>query len=151
MSNKSKTKDDEPITLSALKKILDDRLGPILENRLRTILNESLDKRLGEMNEIKKDVEDLKDRIEKQEEKSEDSEKYLRCSNLVFYGVPCQTGEDPLQKALDIIQAVNVDIEPRDLDATHRLRTRNHASPQPFIIWFVNRWKKDDVLAEFKK
>jgi len=150
MSNKSKVKDDEPITLSTLKKILDDRLGPLLENKLRTILNESLDERLGEMNEIKKEVDDLKDRMEKQEELSEGSEKYLRCSNLVFYGIPQQTGEDPLQKALDIIRAVNVEIEPRDLDTAHRLRTRSNAFPQPFIIRFVNRWKKDDVLAEFK-
>lgn len=150
MSTKNKTKDEDPITLSALKKILDDRLGPILENRLRTILNESLDERLGEMTEIRKDVDTLKDKMASQEVKYEDVEKYLRCSNLVFYGIPFQAGEDPLQKALDIARAVNVDIESRDVDAAHRLRTRNNASPQPFIIRFVNRWKKDEILAEFK-
>ena len=145
-----KAKDDDPLTLAALKKILDDRLGPILEDRLKTILNESLDERLGEMKAIKKEVDELKNRMEKQESKSEDSEKYLRCSNLVFYGVPYQTGEKPLQKALDIIRGVNIDIELRDLDAAHRLRTRNDLVPAPFIIRFVNRWKKEDVFEEFK-
>ena len=149
MSGK-KAKDDNPLTLSALKKILDDRLGPILEDRLKTILNESLDERLGEMKVFKKEVDDLKERMVRQEKNSEDSEKYLRCSNLVFYGIPYQSGEDPLQKAFDIIRGVNVEIEPRDLDAAHRLRTRNGSVPAPFIIRFVNRWKKEDVFAEFK-
>ena len=150
MSGK-KGKDDDPLTLSALKKILDDRLGPILEDRLKTILNESLDERLGEMKVFKKEVDELKERMTKQEKNSEDSEKYLRCSNLVFYGIPYQSNEDPLQLALNIIRGVNIEIEPRDLDTAHRLRTRNNSVPAPFIIRFVNRWKKEDVFAEFKK
>ena len=122
MSGK-KNKDDEPLTLASLKKILDDRLGPILEDRLKTIFNESLDERLGEMKIIKKEVDDLKTRMEKQEENSEGNDKYLRCNNLVFYGIPYKVGEDPLRVALSIVQGVNIDIEPRDLDIAHRLRT----------------------------
>lgn len=147
----ARKKDEDTLMLSALKTILDERLGPILEDRLKVIHNESLDERLEEIKEIKKEVDNLKERMANHEKKSEDSDKYSRCNNLVFHRIPYQTNEDPQQKALNIIQGVIIDIEVCNLDAAHRLRTKNTSSPPPFINRLVNRWKKEDILVEFRR
>ena len=59
-----------------------------------------------------------------QEAKYEATDKYLRRNNVVIHGIPYYRDEDPLQKALEIIQGVNIDIQLCDLDAAYRLKTR---------------------------
>lgn len=116
----AKKKEEEALMLSALKSSLDERLGPILEGRLKVILNESLDERLGKMKEIRSEVDNLNVRMARQEKKAEEADKYSRCNNLVFYGIPYQSNEDPLQKALNIIQGVNVDRFRRSSQVTYK-------------------------------
>ncbi len=48
-------------------------------------------------------------------------------------------------------KALELEIKPQQVDIAHRLKSRNKAYPPPSIIKFVNRWKKDVVLARTKE
>jgi len=138
----SKRKDEDLVTVGPLKSIMSEMI--------RSILNETLDEKMRIMERMKKDVEDLKKKVRDLEGRIEDRDKYDRRHNLVLYGLPMQPNERPLQFALDIIKAVNIDATPYDLDAAHRLKTRNDTQSPPFIIRFINRWRRDDVMEAFK-
>lgn len=78
-------------------------------------------------------------------------EDYSRRNTLVFRGIPDRVeGKDPLQLAIDLCQAVKVDIGPLVIDAAHRLPSSSPAA-KPFIVKFCQRHIKDEVFHRFKQ
>jgi len=152
MANGNDKKQDEVLTVSSLMAILDSRLKAILSEMLDDKLDEKL-RPLQKIDKLASDVISLKKAVENHEERIVSNEKYDRKKNLVFYGIPIEKAkpEDPMEKALEIIRGVGVDIHDRDLDAFHRLRSRSNDATPPFIIRLVNRWKKDEIFEAFKK
>jgi len=138
--------------MSSLMAILDSRLKATLSEMLDDKLDEKL-RPLQKIETLASDITSLKKVVENHEERIVSNEKYDRKKNLVFYGIPIDKTkpEDPMEKALEIIRGVGVDIHDRDLDAFHRLRSRTNSETPPFIIRLVNRWKKDEIFEAFKK
>jgi len=143
---------EEALTVSSLMAILDSRLKATLSEMLDDKLDEKL-RPLQKIETLASDVISLRKTVENHEERIVSNEKYDRKKNLVFYGIPVEKAkpEDPMEKALEIIRGVGVDIHDRDLDAFHRLRSRTNDATPPFIIRLVNRWKKDEIFEAFKK
>lgn len=77
----------------------------------------------------------------------EDQLQYQRKNNLIFHGIPMEREENVIQKVLNIGKVLDVNITPENIDAAHRLPSTK-PGPQPVIVKFVNRWKKEDILAQ---
>lgn len=121
---------------------------------LKVILAEMLDERLAGLQELIKKVDKLekaqRELEERVEERATEQDRYSRKNNLIFHGIPVKAKEDALQVVEDMGKALGVQILPDHVDAAHRLPSRNEKLPPPFIIKFVNRWRKEKVLAAAK-
>ncbi len=92
---------------------------------LKSILNEMLDQKLAIVHEIREEVEKVKMQVKEQGYRIEDHEIYSRRNNLVFHGVPINVNENPLQVAMNLGRAIDVQNYQNDIDAAHRLPSRN--------------------------
>lgn len=102
---------EEPLIAKAIGTMLDTKLDSIYKSMML-----SLDKKLEplkNLDTLKSDIDSLKSVVSKQEERADGFDKYTRLNNIVVYGVPQEPGrvEYPLEKALEIIKAVGVDLE----------------------------------------
>lgn len=118
---------------------------------LKAIVAELLDQKLAVINELIMKVSKLEKANKELEEREAERDRYSRKNNLIFHGIPLKEDEDALQVVEEIGEALGVPILPDNIDAAHRLPTRNEKLPPPFIIKFVNRWRKEKVLASAKK
>ena len=143
---------DEALTVASLTSILDSRLKLMLSEMPDSKLDEKL-KPLRALDAITSDISVLKNTANDHEERIVSGEKYDRKKNIVIYGIPLDKAqpENPMNKALEIIRGVGVDIHERDSDAFHRLRSRDGDPAPPFILRLVNRWKRDEIFDAFKK
>ncbi len=110
----------------------------------------NISKLLGEMQKIYRENETLKERTRPLEYKVEELEMYTREKNVVLYGLPQMKDESALDLAVEIGKAIVVPIRVSDMDVAHRLKVRNPNSklPSPFIICFVDRWKRDKLKTQ---
>lgn len=113
---------EEPLTAKAIGTMLDTKLDAIYKSMMT-----SLDKKLEPLKNLdtmKADIDSLKSFVSKQEERADGFDKYTRLNNIVIYGVPQESGrvKHPLEKALEIVKAVGIDLEFRDIDTAHCLK-----------------------------
>lgn len=92
----------------------------------------------------------MKNKVCQNEHRIDDLDNYSRRNNVVFHGVPRIESENPIDLAVKLGAIVGVIIEPRDIDIAHRLPSKNTKLPPPFIIRFVNRWKREEVMEAAK-
>ena len=85
--------------------------------------------------------------------KLEDIEQYSRRNELIFNGIPEIGRETPLSTVFRIGRLIGYELEAWQIDDCHRLPRRNKESNavSPFIIRFVNRYIKRDVLIYSKR
>lgn len=76
---------------------------------------------------------------------------YVRRNNVEVHGVPELQGEDVYELVNNIGRAVGCEINKSDVDVAHRLPTTNKTLPRPIVIKFVNRWKKEQLMAAKKQ
>ena len=122
----------------------------ITEESLMRIVGNLLDDRLASLNQLKEENTKLRKRVAELEDEVEGLQGYSRVNNVVAYGVPKETNEDPIQLAIDLGKTVNLNLKPEDIDIAHRLKSRRDDLPPPFIIKFVNRHKKIELLKRSK-
>ena len=77
-------------------------------------------------------------------------EQYQRNRNIILNGVPCTQGEDCKTIVCNIARKLNVDLDPRDLDVAHRLRTVKKSTAPPIVAQFTSRNVRDCLLAKKK-
>lgn len=120
-------------------------------------LNETLDEKLNiHKAYIKEQVKELQEENRILKDKIEDLEQYSRRNNLVIDGVTEITNENRIETAVRAAKMVGFDLHPSQIDDCHRLPLRagnyqNPNRPRPFIIRFVNRHFKRELLIHSKK
>ncbi len=65
-----------------------------------------------------------KKRIKDLEYQVEELEVYTRKNNVVLYRIPQMENDSPLELAVEIGRAVDIQIDKSDIDTAHRLQTR---------------------------
>jgi len=120
-------------------------------DKMRKLLLEALDVKLDEklqvLQSVKSDIEKLKIAVKEVGYQAEDSDSYNRKNCIVFHGIPYDTKEDPMDLAIQIGQALDIEVQPNDIDDVHRLRTRNPIGPSPLIVKYVNKWRRNAIMA----
>ena len=108
---------------------------------------------------LKKELLELKDkddqkskRISELENEVIDLQQYIRRNNVEICGIPEDVSQNDLEKTvLKIAESIGVYISSNDIEACHRLNTKNEKSPKKTIVRFVNRKFCDQMhLNKFK-
>lgn len=87
--------------------------------------------------------------IDWRKEKAE-MKQYSRRENLEVHNVPETENENLEDVFKKICNSVGVYVESEDISAVHRLRQKEKNRPPPFIVRFVNRKKKVDIMEARK-
>lgn len=116
----SKAKDDEVVTVKMLRSLLLETIGEKIDTRL-----DKIEEKLTNLGNFGSEIEVQKEIIKKQEKRIDGAEMYLRLQNIVFYGIPKQDDENPLEVAVDIARELGISLNFTDIDTAHRLRLKN--------------------------
>ena len=95
-------------------------------------------KNLVESNKrLQAEVEILRSSIHTLEENEAATNQYGRCNNIEMSGVPSNVEDSDLEtKVMEILQEIQVEVEPRDIEACHIMSLgKNQEGPKK-----VNRW-----------
>lgn len=106
----------------------------------------------GKMENIEKqDNAELGKRVNHLEKRVSEMEQYTRRNNLLFNNIPEVVGETPLETVQRISEAMKLQITKVDIDACHRLPSKTRSSSRPFLVKFVQRTRKTEVLVKAKQ
>lgn len=125
-------------------KKMDDVLSKM--NQMQNTMNQisTKQKKLEEENE------QLKSKIKEMERAEDDLEQYTRNKNIQIDGVPQQDNEN-LEEMMKVIgEKIDVPIKNEDIDAIHRIPTRSPSNPEPIIVQFLTRKKRDAIIQKAK-
>jgi len=109
---------EEPLTAATLNSMLDKRFKLVLD-----ALDDKL-KPLQALDSVVADIEAIKKTVKEQGEESEGLQRYQRRNCTVVYGIPQRKGEGTIRLAVALGRDMGVDVQPRDIDNVHRLRSR---------------------------
>lgn len=142
----AKGKEDETVSVKMMKQLIREALDEKLGERLSKV-----EEKLDVLTSFKKDIDAQAKLTKENEQQIDDIDTYTRRNNIVFHGIPTGANENPLDLAIDIGCALGLNISQCDVDIAHRLKTRNDATPPPFIIRLVNRWRKEEIMERTEK
>lgn len=131
MGNEKK-KDNEVLTVGAMKQMLENFYKEKFQKLDELI--ESVRKATAELHQLADVVDDLA--------------VYTRSNNVVVYGVPIQEDERAGDLAMKLSEIVGIKVRPFEIDIAHRLPTRKKDAIPPFIIRYVSRFTKIEVLEQ---
>lgn len=77
-------------------------------------------------------------------------DQYNRKNNVIIQGIPVVEGENVREQVMRLAKRLKVEIFDYDINATHRLPSRENAIP-PIIVRLNNREKKSALVANSKK
>ena len=116
-----------------------------------------------QMSELKAENAALQDKVKKLENQIKNNqieyqtdinrlEQYGRRSNIEIAGIPDDVPIEKLEsKVIEILNEIDVDVNPKEIEACHRLQqNRNSKGPARTIVRFVNRKHCDRIFAKKK-
>ena len=117
-----------------------------------TLREENLQLR-NEISSLKKEI-DEKDKLLHEVEKDViDVQQYIRRNNVEICGIPDEVDDNNLEnKVIEIAKIIDVNIDIKDIEACHRLKSRyNSKGPKRTIVRFINRKNCDNLHKNKKK
>ncbi|XP_046685594.1 uncharacterized protein LOC124371301 [Homalodisca vitripennis] len=93
----------------------------------------------------------LKNKVQKLEERLEDMEQYSRGNCLEIHGIPQEPNEDVLTVVKDVGKALDIDVSDSMIDTCHRLGKRENKGKNyhaGIIVKFVRRMDKEEFLRK---
>ena len=139
MNDTLNEKENDPITVSTLKQIL---------NNFFTEKLAFLEQIMEENRVLKSEVGDLKAQIEGLELRLDDQAAYENRNALIVHNIPLRENEDPIGIARQIGDIIGVKISKNDIDAAHRMPSRKETPP--FILKFISRVTRAEVMRNAK-
>lgn len=129
--------------LEKLPKIEDSykEIKKITENSEKT-----LQKIIQKMEEMEKTIREKDNEIEKLREKLNQVEQYSRNKNIEIHNVPETKGEKIEEIVTKITEKIGVTIKKEDIEACHRIGSRNKDKPKPIIVQFLSRRIRDQII-----
>lgn len=117
---------------------------------MRKLLDNFYQEKVSKLEVIVEENKALKEQMAKLEDAVEDLSCYTRRNNLIVYGVPAQVEERAGDFAVKLSNLVGIRVSQLEIDMAHRLPSRNKEMPQQFIIKYVSRFTKEEVLEQAK-
>nr|KAG5713857.1 hypothetical protein BaRGS_024484 [Batillaria attramentaria] len=119
---------------------------------MQAAMQEQMNKMQGELSEVVKENRELKDKVDKLEEKLDDVEGRSRRNNLIFHNIPHPQGrtetwadcEKAVKKVVKEEMGIEDDVE---IERAHRLKG-GRQTPHPIIVCFSKFKDKERILAE---
>ena len=111
---------------------------------MKTTLEKSAATKQAFKEELEATKKDLRDEIEESQRLSEeldDLEQYTRKNSLEIYGVPEKIYTTTEEVVLRLGEALNVPIQPDDIEISHKLKARNN----PIIVKFLSHKVKSNL------
>ena len=94
----------------------------------------------------------LRTKVECLEKSLESNLQYQRRNNIILDGIPLAVENKHIEKtSIKILNAINVDISEKDVEACHRLPSSNVSRPPPVVVRFVNRKNADKAISNRSK
>jgi len=135
--------------LKALKKEIKDDV-------ITEITNLKENKMREEITTLKSKLKNMEDKVntlhrQNDENQIEHINRHTRINNVEINGVFERDDEDPFDLVCAIARNRGVRCTPADIVATHRISTRKAGAIKPTICHTVCNWKKEEILAAWKK
>lgn len=92
----------------------------------------------------------LKEKMKNMEKDLEELQQYTRNHNIQIDGIPVQKEENLEQIVQEIGNAINVEIKDGEIDVVHRIPTRSSNNPEPIVVQFLSRRKRDEIIIKAK-
>lgn len=113
----------------------------------------------GDLVKLTADNAKLKNEVERLSEKNSylenglhDLQQYSRRNNLEISGLAeCRDSNEEETRLLEFFQELGVSIHTEDIEACHRVPTKQKDRKKPLIVRFINRCKRDEVYAARKQ
>lgn len=123
-----------------------------------TFNSEKIDDFINEMKEMRekqdtlmKENMELKEKVKTMEHAVEEMEQYSRNRNIQIDGIPIQKDENLEEMVKVISKEIDVEINNGEIDVVHRIPTRSKKHPEPIIVQFTTRRKRDEMIQKGKE
>lgn len=118
-----------------------------LQNEIISIKETVIQNLLEENKRLRKKIEkleskndDVQEDLVEVERHSHNLDQYTRRNNIEISGIPNSVKDKDLEgKCIDIFSSVDIDVKPEEIEACHRLPSRNANKDKNVIVRFVNR------------
>lgn len=107
---------------------------------------------------LKKEVREVTQKLQEKEEtifnlqrRVIESETYVRNRNIELHGVVEDDQEDVEEIICKTAKALGVDIRREEIDAAHRVHSKNVTAPRPIVAQLTSRKKRDAILSQRKR
>ena len=80
-----------------------------------------------------------------------ESEVYVRNRNVEIHGVIEESEEDVEEIVCKTALALGVEINKEEINAAHRVHSRNQTAPRPIVAQLVSRKMRDAILSSRRK
>lgn len=142
----SDLKDSLEFSDTELKKVKDSLEKAIVTN---TALQKKLDKANNELRKNAEKLTDQKYETDRLEDALDNLEQYTRKNSLEIHGIPDNLYSNPEEVIHKVAEAINVSIEPSDIEICHKLK-RDKGVP-PIIVKFISHKIKSKLYRERTK
>ncbi|KAJ4430577.1 hypothetical protein ANN_19165 [Periplaneta americana] len=105
------------------------------------------------ISDLKSTLETRDKKIEALENKIDDLEQYQRRQCLRIFGVAEEATEETEKIVMEVAQRIGVDVQPHDIDRSHRVGRRDISNnrPRPIIAKFVSYRKRSEMFSNKKR
>lgn len=93
----------------------------------------------------------LKDKVKTMGKALEELEQYTRNRNIQIDGILKTKDENLEQMVKEIGSKMNVEIKEGEIDVVHRIQTRSNKQPEPIIVQFTTRRKRDEIIIKARE
>ena len=148
----------EKITVAKLHDFVREKFDnlDITNNKISEDINSMREQIINNLVKANKVLQNKVDKLEKQlknqESYAEANNQYHRRNNIEIHGIPNTVMDDQLEnKVVEVLSKIDVQVESADIEACHRLPSRNSNHPKKTVVRFVNRKKNRKIFKRKKK
>ncbi|CAF0818155.1 unnamed protein product [Didymodactylos carnosus] len=117
-----------------------DAIGGIIENQLKQYVNH--------IEQLEAELKQTNARAVKFQSKLDVLDQYSKRRDLIIHGILLTQGENTSQVVLDLAKSVGVNLDIKDLYATHRLRSHSKQQHSPIIVAFVRYSDRQQLYSK---
>ena len=134
--------------MSELKSTVTKQNTEITNLKTSLAKTEKLDEAEKEMTTLRNRLNDQQEEIYELYELQDRLEQYTRKNSLEIHGVPESAYESPEEVAMKIAEALEVPVQPNDIEIVHKLKTKGN---KPIIVKFLSHKVKSKLYKSGAK
>lgn len=133
---------------SPRKRSLEEKIDRLLfEN---TKLNNAVQDLIMMVNEMRAELSKKDKEIQQLKDEIHEFEQHSRCEYLEIHNVPGDNleNQDKLEEmTVRVVKSLGIELERQEIEAIHRIPTKNTTKPNPIIVHLASRKKRNTILA----